>query len=641
MSKKIVSFVNPNFNQGPTELNAYYLPYTTGILWAYVNQFEHIRDRYQLGEFIWRREEISEVVERLKDHDIVGFSTYIWNRNYNYTLARELKKANPNILIIFGGPEPPISKKDIYERFPFIDVTVITEGEITFKRLLEANSREEYYNINGLLINENGVPKKTGLAERISELDTIPSPYLTGVFDHLIEAHKDVMWNVTMETNRGCPYQCTFCDWGSLTYAKIKKFDEQRVYDELEWTGKNGFDFISFTDANFGIFEERDSLIADKLIEVQKKYNNPKSYTMAWAKNQKKSVIQIAKKLIDGGGAKIGLNLSVQSLHEDVLSTIRRKNLAMNRIEEVFDMCEKEGIPLYTELILGLPEETLETWKENFYKLFRANNHTGITVYQAQLLENAEMNLTQREEYKIESSEIYDYIVGTYNEREVRESIEVITATKDLPRDKMLDAQVFSWFLNTFHINGLTSYISRFLYKSQDIDYSDFYEKLFQHIQTDEWFNKEIKLIRKHYDSWTNVGAIDYPPISTVEIHGWNLIHSTIIKMHFENLYQHFFDVIEKFVRKEYNLEEDLLKELLEFQRHYIVDYKKIKSYPLVKTFNYNFLEYMQDKANLNEQTSYEFDFPEDTSVSLERFCEQIFFYRRRNFGKTWITKKN
>ena len=73
-----------------------------------------------------------------------------------------------------------------------------------------------------------------------------------------MEKHPEVRWNVTLETNRGCPYACTFCDWGSLTYNKVKKFCLNRVYDELEWVGKNGCDFISLADANFGMFPERD-----------------------------------------------------------------------------------------------------------------------------------------------------------------------------------------------------------------------------------------------------------------------------------------------------------------------------------------------------------------------------------------------
>ncbi len=150
-----------------------------------------------------------------------------------------------------------------------------------------------------------------------------------------------------------------------MTYNKVKKFNLERVYDELEWIGKNQCDFVSLTDANFGIFPERDSMIADKLIAVQKEYNNPKAYTIAWAKNQKREVVEIVRKLIYEGGSKMGLNLSVQSMDDNVLEIIKRTNLEMNKITEVFEMCEEYNIPLYTELILGLPGETLETWKDN------------------------------------------------------------------------------------------------------------------------------------------------------------------------------------------------------------------------------------------------------------------------------------
>lgn len=639
MHKKKISFVNPNFQQGPKEFNAYYLPYSPGIIWSYVNQFEHINNNFELDQFVWRRDPIEEVVERLKDNDIVGFSTYIWNRNYNHVLARELKKKNPDIFLFAGGPEPPVTDKNFFERFPYLDVCVKQEGEKAVKAILEEYiSNKDYLNITGLIVNDNGKTVDTGQPNRINDLDTIPSPYLTDVFKPLMEQHPEIRWNATLETNRGCPYMCTFCDWGSLTYSKVKKFNLERVYDELEWIGRNGCDFVSLTDANFGIFPERDSLIADKLIAVQKEYNNPKAYTIAWAKNQKQEVVDIVRKLIYEGGSKMGLNLSVQSMDDNVLDIIKRKNLAMNKIQEVFDLCEKYSIPLYTELILGLPGDTLDTWKENFYKLFKAGNHTGITVYQAQLLENAEMNLTQKAEFELQGRIVYDYLVGTYNEHEVKEGIEVIVSTKDMPRDKMVEAQVWSWFMNTFHINGITNYISRFLYKYSGIEYETFYEKLYEYISRDEWFNSEVERIKEHYNNWTENGRIDHEPIQGMEIHGWNLIHSTVINIHGQNKHKHVFDLIDKFL-EEFMLPDDLHSQLIVLQRNFLIDYNDAMNYPKNIVFETDILGYVQDICELDEQATYEFDFPEDKDMSLQRFCEQIFFARRRNFGKAWVTK--
>lgn len=639
MHKKKISFVSPNFQQGPKEFNAYYLPYSCGVLWSYAYQFPEISNNYELGEFIWRRDLIDETVDLLKSSDIVGFSVYIWNRSYSNVLARELKKANPDIFIIWGGPEPPIEKPDFFDRLPFVDVCVKLEGEKSFKAILDHYiTDKDYTSIPGLLINDNGKLVDTGDSLRIDDLDTIPSPYLTDVFKPLMEKFPEIRWNATLESNRGCPYACTFCDWGSLTYNKVKKFGLERVYQEFEWVGKNKCDFVSLTDANFGIFPERDSLIADKLIEVQKTYNNPKAYTISWAKNQKREVVEIVRKLIYEGGSKLGLNLSVQTMDENVLDIIKRKNLDTNKIEEVFELCEQYNIPLYTELILGLPGETLESWKNNFYRLYEAGNHTGITIYQAQLLENAEMNLTQRKMYKMEGRVVYDYLVGTYNEHELKEGVEVVISTRDLPQEKMIEAQVFSWFMNTFHINGITNYISRVLRK-QGITYQEFYGKLLNHIKTDEWLNSEIHRIEEHYSNWAKHGRIDHTPIQGMEIHGWNLVHSTIINLQSEGKHNHVFDIIEQFLHKEFDIEESLLNDLMTFQRLFLIDYKDAKNYSKTVTLDNDILGYLQDDSDLKQQATYEFDFPENKQMSLQQFCEQIFFARRRNFGKSWITR--
>ena len=71
-----------------------------------------------------------------------------------------------------------------------------------------------------------------------------------------------------------------------------------------------------------------------------------------------------------------------------------------------------------------------------------------------------------------------------------------------------------------------------------------------------------------------------------------------------------------------------------------LIDYKDCSNYPKLLNFKHDIPGYVQDMVELNTPCVYEFDFPEDKQQSLQRFCEQIFFARRRNFGKSWITKK-
>lgn len=637
--KKIVSFVNVNFQQGPKEFNAHYLPYSVGIVWSYAQQFPVIQENYVLGEFLWRRDDIDVAVDILKDSDVIGFSCYVWNRNYSYALARELKKLRPEITIIFGGPEPAIEELDFFEKLPFIDVMVKSEGEISFKRVLEAlATKDDLTTIPGLLINDNNKIIDTGKPQRINELDDIPSPYLMGYFDKMMADNPDVVWNTTLETNRGCPYACTFCDWGSLTYNKVKKFGLERVFDELEWIGKNKCGFINIADANFGIFPERDKAIAEKLVEVQAKYGYPTSYTISWAKNQRREVIDIVKTLIASGYSKLGLNLSVQSLNDATLEAIKRKNLAINEIGEVFKMCEQNNIPLYTELILGMPGETMDSWKQNFWKLFKAGNHTGVTVYQAQLLENAEMNLTQREEYGLEFITVYDYLDGANNFDELKEGIKVVVGTEEMPKPVMLDAVMFSWFLNTFHINGVTTFLSRFMYERYKVEYETFYEKLYEYIKNDEWLCKEMEDTRYYFSKWMHDGEIKHPKLAGVNIFGVNLIHRSVINIHASGMSKHVFEVLESFMKKEFsNLDADVVSQLVEFQRNYLINHTELDSYPRTVSLDYDFLGYMQKGTPLEKSTTYVFDFTENKEMSLTTFCEQIFFARRKNFGKAWV----
>ena len=106
--------------------------------------------------------------------------------------------------------------------------------------------------------------------------------------------------------------------------------------------------------------------------------------------------------------------------------------------------------------------------------------------------------------------------------------------------------------------------------------------------------------------------------------------------MHYKIFY-----VVEDYLRKKYDIEESLLQDLLVLQKNYLVDHSAAKSYPKQIDFAHDIFGYVQDSTELNKPASYVFDFPEDKDMSLQQFCEQIFFARRRNFGKAWVSKAN
>ena len=125
-----------------------------------------------------------------------------------------------------------------------------------------------------------------------------------------------------------------------------------------------------------------------------------------------------------------------------------------------------------------------------------------------------------------------------------------------------------------------------------------------------------------------------------MEIHGFNLIHSTTAKIQLDNKYEHVFNIIELFVKEHYNLNKTIFKELMSFQKNYFIDYKALKTYPKAVNYNNDFLGYLQNLNELKAPVTIEFDFTEDKDMTLLMYCENLYFGRRRNFGKSWLKKE-
>jgi tRNA A37 methylthiotransferase MiaB len=635
MSKKIISFVQPNFQIG----NSWWLPYSIGCLWAYANQFDSIKNCFELGEIIFRRDDIEYTAQKLASHDVVAFSTYVWNKNYNYKLAACIKELNPRCLILFGGPEPPIEKPYIFERYPFMDMVIKKEGELTFLAVLK-NFGGSYDHIPGLLINQNVHVFDTGRGDRIEDLSALPSPYLTGVFDKIVQENPKVTWIPTLETNRGCPYQCTFCDWGSLTYSKVKKYSMEKIKAELEWFSTHSCQTLFIADANFGIFSERDNIIVDQMIKNVNKYGNPKNVDVNWAKNKNNEVVALACKLSDAG-INCRFTISMQSLDDNVLTNIKRKNMDINKIEEMFQLCERLGVPVYTDLILGLPGETIDSWRNNFWRLFDAGNHTGIEIHHAQVLENAEMNLSQRSLFKIKT--IYTTDSGVIHDRNdtIAEGFDVVVGTSTLPHDKMLDVLIFDWFITTTHITGMTTWIARFLKQYINLSYDEFYTGLQQFLNQNSWFAQEQSQIRHMYENYLKTGSIGYQEVGEgVVLSRHAISYITRIKLSADNKIEWFINLVKQYLCR-FDLDAGLLQELIAFQTLSVLDFNRLHQYPLTHQFNHNILGYILGNEELHLPATFDFVYPENESRDLDKneFLRQLFYGRKRAFAQAKVKK--
>src|SRR6266849_5779972 len=233
-----------------------YLPYSVALLQTYVQKNAQDPSRFRFLPPLYKRVRIADAVESLLEADLVGFSTYVWNGRISLEIARRLKALKPGIVIIFGGPHVPDQPEAFMRANPQIDLAVHNEGERTFLNLLEAFADRDAWQS----LPDGSFVRKPNI-DRVRDLDEIPSPFLEGAFDSIMAANPQESWIGLWETNRGCPFRCTFCDWGSATAAKVTKFGEQRLYREVDWFAEKKIEYIFCCDANFGI-QKRDVDIA-------------------------------------------------------------------------------------------------------------------------------------------------------------------------------------------------------------------------------------------------------------------------------------------------------------------------------------------------------------------------------------------
>jgi putative methyltransferase len=617
-----IVLIQPNFKIGGGSFTGYWLPYSVGCLWSYAAQEDWVRDNFEVADIIYKREKPCKLVERIKDCKVFFFSCYMWNWEYNKHVAQKIKESNPDSIIVFGGPQVTSrpEEEQFFAKHPYVDSISLSEGEQSFVAMLDKVVKGE-------------ILDKIYQGGRLTELD-IPSPYLAGVFDKIMaEAPAHQLWNGTIETNRGCPFACTFCDWGSLTYAKIKKFPIPKVLQELTWMSENKVDYVTIADANFGVFTDRDLEFTEKLVELQNEYGYPKVVDATWYKNSSDEILEIVKKFISSGFNR-GLTLSVQSMDMDVLEEIKRRNMEMSDLKMIFDKCNREGIPSYTELILGLPKETYESWKRGVCEVLDAGQHNAIESWLAQLLENAHMNLPEeREKHGLTTVIVENYISGFEEEDNIPEKVELVTGTKYMPTPKFIDAWSYSWMINNFHNFGWSQVITRFLRMYKDYSYEMMYDKLLDNIKEDKGpvgnaFNEARALLAEYLET----GEIGVASGHTLM---WEA----------QKDFHRFPHAVEKLVKDTFtdkfcDLDPNQFFALMTAQENYTT--KEDHYYPHQVLQEYNIYEYINGIDDLKKaDVIYDIDIGE--KVKGEEYFNRLYFRRRQGWGKSIIknTTKN
>ncbi|MGQ0376488.1 MAG: B12-binding domain-containing radical SAM protein [Nitrososphaerota archaeon] len=614
-----------NFQYG----NQIHFPYSIASLVAYIKSKEKLRKHFRFEKTFVFRQKIEEYIKNCKNSDILLCSCYVWNWEITTYLAKQVKKINSDCLVIFGGPQVPLNTSGFFEKYPFVDILVHNEGEYLLENIFNAYlSDKDYSKINGITTKKFSTPPQS----RIDDLDTLPSPYLTNVVWDLVEKIDGVNWTCCWETNRGCPYQCTFCDWGSATFTKLRQFSEQRLYEEIEWFGKNKIVFIDCCDANFGIFYDRDLRLARKLKEMKLKTKHLQKMAVSWAKNSSEKIIPIAKELQDAGilGA---VTLAVQSLDQNTLKIIKRANIKFEKFSDLTKEFRLNGIPTYSEIIRGLPGETLESFKTGLEILM--NTKIGsVNIYHDMILPNAPMNEpSYREKYNIKI--IRSPIMlqhSSIDDKEIQEYEYIVVSTNTFSLDNLKEMYLYSWAFLVLQKFGILEQIAEYYHQEHDILFMDFFETFFEFSNsTNTIFSMELEKIKKLQDEGYEGKGWDHhdPKLGNIT---WPVEEASWLRLTYNK--EKLFDAINNFIiyfdsKHNCNTHKEILDDIVKFQI-FLLTIRNETQNMKNELFNYNWKDFFINGKNLrNEQKNYFYKNKVIEADSVQ-WCYKVMWYGRR-----------
>ena len=458
-----------------------FLPYSIGVLAAYAWNSDIIKKEYALKEFLFLKQPIDTVLHEMENPFLVGFSCYMWNIEYNLQLARSIKEKWPSCIIVFGGQQIPPDTSYL-EEYPFVDILLLGEGEQSFSGILESMALGEPLDkVHGVVFRKDGTIVITE-KQYAKDLSGFPSPYLEGFFDHIIHGKKyeGFKFDGLIETTRGCPYGCLYCAYNA---TPVRQFPMEKVKGELEWLSQNQIEYCICADGNFGMMA-RDEEIADFVIELKKRTGFPKKFETTSDKNKADRSFRIYKNFHEMQMDR-GVALDVQSLTPEVLQNVNRKNMSVEAFSAQLRQYRDAGINTYTDLILGLPGESFESFCKSLFNVIEAGQHYCLAVYCCLLLPNAPMNSPAMiKKYGIKT--IRSCLRQTHSrltETQMYDSrSEIVVETNTMSKNDWAKMNKIACIVQALHCFGLLRFVAIYLRQALSVSYYDFYKRVFEFI---------------------------------------------------------------------------------------------------------------------------------------------------------------
>jgi len=381
--------------------------------------------------------------------DLIGMSNYTWNLELDSFVGRSVKTSFPDLPIIMGGPNIETSPEGV-ESFlrerDYVDIYCMFAGEKKVSEIIgklldlptseQTGKRLRMLPPNGCYSLDGNHLTGNAKSDDDKDLDYIPSAYT----NHLLDEFLDQGMIPIIETNRGCPYSCSFCFWGVNELNKLKRFSLQRVFADLKYVAyhKAEFSEIYFCDANFGILK-RDVEIANYVRELYEQTQSFSSVTLYWSKSAQPHMVDIGRAL----GHLTTTYVAFQSLDEEVLTAMKRKNINTEKLLHLITSLKEYTHVPQTDILVGSPEETFTS---HLYSLDKALEFGIMKINggEIRMLPGTDMAKPEtRDLYGIKTKyRLFEGGIGIYRGQLVYELEETIRQTNAMTEDEMIRLRV-------------------------------------------------------------------------------------------------------------------------------------------------------------------------------------------------------
>tara|TARA_Y100000590_G_scaffold465190_1_gene636760 strand:- start:3108 stop:5246 length:2139 start_codon:yes stop_codon:yes gene_type:complete len=466
-------------------MHSAYVPIAIGYIGAYL--IKMIESKNSNVKIETKLEVDPDVIFDLIDDwkpNIVASGNYVWASDLAYRICEYAKEKNEDTLCVLGGPEFPTGSETIkpsdaiknkcfeyLQERPCIDYYTYGDGEPALvnvvqkyidnsfssklmreKNVIAAGAMNLELNGEQILVGKD-IPR-LGLHNKVDGMDSIPSPYLSGLLDKYLNGE----YVPSFQTARGCPFLCTFCEMG-LDQNKIVSFSTNRMKKELDYVCEKVSKFsknraIFIYDSNWGMYQ-KDLVLSDHFLKLINKSDWPSSIIIATPKNKKQQILDIDKKLKN----RVVITLSQQSMNIETLKLIKRDNMSNDQYIKFVKELDRRGKNPICELIIPMPKETKQTYLDNIrFLLDYGVNPSTVTLL---LLRGTELGRDDaikkwgmKTKYRVVPRDF-----GTYRNKKIFDIERVCVETNTMSYQDYLECRKFSLIIQFF------SYPMFFLFK--------------------------------------------------------------------------------------------------------------------------------------------------------------------------------